>query len=351
MKIILNLFALICLVVLNTNAQDRKVDKINESKQGEHISYSFAVFGCNRVDKKDTSYLNPSTANVAHLKRTFEDLANTKPLPNFLFVTGDLILGYSPDTTIIEKELMAWKDIYESSALSKMGIRLVVIPGNHEVMLGKNKPAYEAAERTWIRVMNKYILGNNGPKMFEEDSLLTDQSCLSYSFKFKQAHFVVLNSDPVGKEWQVPYKWIRKDLLHHASKSKQIFVFAHKAAYPFPNEDGLSNVPAARDSFWKVLEQAKCDAFFSAHNHVYYRTQPHAKSTWQVIAGNGGSLLSEEIKDDSLKYFGYTLVQVFSDNKIKATSFGRNFPLNNYQSAPIEMKTTIRDSFQLNESE
>ena len=57
--------------------------------------------------------------------------------------------------------------------------------------------------------MAQYITrGGNGPAAGGADALQTDQSKLSYSFDFKDAHFVTLNTDPVGKDWHVPTAWL-----------------------------------------------------------------------------------------------------------------------------------------------
>ena len=105
------------------------------------LAYSFAVLGCNRIDNADVNLAtNPSTANVPQLTRTFDDLAALRPVPDYLFFMGDMVLGYSPDTAVIGRELRAWVALYRAAPLSRTGIRMVAMPGNHEVMSGKNQP-------------------------------------------------------------------------------------------------------------------------------------------------------------------------------------------------------------------
>src|ERR1700738_4176399 len=71
-------------------------------------AYSFAVIGCNRVDKADTAG-NVSTANLEQLTRTFADIAALSPRPNLVFFAGDLVLGYTADTVQLERKLRRWR--------------------------------------------------------------------------------------------------------------------------------------------------------------------------------------------------------------------------------------------------
>lgn len=82
------------------------------------ILFSFAVIGCNREDKADLSPDNPSTANLEQLNRTFQEIAQLSPNPKFLFFAGDLVYGYTPDTTQLENELKAWLEVYNHSPLA-----------------------------------------------------------------------------------------------------------------------------------------------------------------------------------------------------------------------------------------
>lgn len=313
------------------------------------VAYSFVVVGCNRVDKADTAG-NASTANVAQLNQTFADVAALSPKPNFFFFAGDEVFGYTSDTASLARQLTAWRGLYENSPLASSGVELVAVPGNHEVQ-DVNKVAYVAAERTWLRVMAPYVAhGGNGPMAGGADNLVTDQSKLSYSFDYKDAHFVALNSDPTGADWHVPTKWLQSDLASARTKgAKHIFVIDHKPAYAYPTvpTDGLSIDPTARDAFWNTLLTNQVEAMFSAHNHMFYRTQPANGKTWMIIAGNGGSKLEASV-DATIPgtgvYFGFTLVQVTNGGRVIMKSYGRDVP------APYTAATTratMRDSTEL----
>jgi len=316
------------------------------------VAYSFALIGCNRVDAADTTG-NQSTANIEQLTRTFAEIAALPQKPSFLFFMGDLTLGYTADTTVLAKELQGWKALYEASALAHSSIELVAIPGNHETQ-GPTKIAYAAAERTWLREMAQYIKrGGNGPQAGGADALTTDQSKLTYSFDYKGTHFVTLNTDPVGADWHVPAHWIASDLsAARTAGTKHIFVFGHKPAFPYPTvpTDGLSRDTASRNIFWNAMNTNRAEAMFSAHNHVYFRTQPTLGGAWQVIAGNGGSKLEATIDPTiptSGSYYGFTVVTVLKDGRVIVKSYGRDIPTGGYTQSSAGTPTTVRDSADL----
>src|SRR5262249_27276351 len=149
--------------------------ELQQERQPQHGSFSFVVIGCNRVDAADVSEDNPSTANIEQLLRTFHEIAQLRPLPEFLFFAGDMVFGYTSDPQVVERQLVAWRALYESSPLPDLGVQLVAIPGNHEVQDGPGTPhlAYRAAEEVWMRVMAPYIWGANGPGAGGDDALET----------------------------------------------------------------------------------------------------------------------------------------------------------------------------------
>ncbi len=311
--------------------------------------FTFAVIGCNRVDAADTLG-NTSTANLEQLTRTFQEVAALPTRPRFLFFTGDLVFGYTPDTLQLDRELRAWRAVYEASPLPALGVELVAMPGNHEVQ-NLAKVATAAAERTWLRDMQPYITrGGNGPTAGGADNLATDQSKLTYSFDYSGSHFVTINTDPTGADWHAPTAWLGADLAAaNGLGAQHIFVFGHKPAYSYPTvaTDGLSKFPASRDQYWSVLTANHVDAMFSAHNHVYWRAQPAAGSaTWQIIAGNGGSKLETTI-DPTIPstggYYGFVVTTVRNDGRVFVQSYGRDVPAAGY-TAPSS-PSTVRDSF------
>jgi hypothetical protein len=312
------------------------------------VAYSFVTLGCNRVAAADTLG-NASTANVAQLQQTFTDVAQLNPRPKFLFFTGDEVLGYTNDSTNLSRELKAWGQLWETSAAKASGIELVAVPGNHETE-NTAKVAQPFLERSWLRDMAPYITrGGNGPAT-GVDGYTTDQSRMTYSFDFQDAHFVTISTDGTSKDWHVPTTWVASDLAaaHARTTTKHIFVFAHKPAYAYPGvpTDGLAFDAASRDLFWSSMVNNNVEALFSAHNHVFWRGQPTGK-TWQVIAGNGGTALDATV-DMSIagtgNYFGFTLVQVLNSGRVILKSYGRPIP-SPYTAATVA--ATMRDSTEI----
>ena len=318
------------------------------------LDYSFVVVGCNRVNDVDTAG-SPSTANLPQLNRLFTELSNLNPVPAYLFFAGDMILGYTKDTTVIARQLNAWVQVYKNSPLFSKVTKLVAIPGNHET---QDKPAgklsFTGNENVWLNIMAPYIAGSNGPgaDSTHGDSLKTDQSKLTYSFNYKADHFVMLNTDPVGRDWRVPTQWVATDLANARSNSaRHIFLIGHKPAYPGVRtatlDDGLAKYPANRDAFWNVLETNQSEAMFAAHVHVWDKILPHSKKTWQIIAGNGGSQCEStwvQLSKPNPIYHGYTLVNVYTNGKVKVLSMGHDIDDATYFQAVPLSPTTLRDS-------
>jgi hypothetical protein len=325
----------------------------SNQRPADPVVYSFVVTGCNRVDKKDyDAFTNPSTANIAQLERTFADIAALNPKPDFFFFAGDMVLGYA-DSLSLSYELNSWKVLYEASPMKAAGIELVAIPGNHESE-DWEKIARPYAEQVWLTTMAPHIKrGGNGPKANPKgpDSLITDQSNLTYSFDFKDAHFVVMSTDPAGRDWRPPAHWIADDVTAaHANPSiKHIFAIGHKPAYawdyniPDGKNDGLDTFHLNRDIFWNALENNKAEAMICAHNHVYHAFRPNNK-TWMVVAGNGGSKLEKNVQPKD-QFYGFTLIQVLSSGTVIEKSYGRNFGNSYLDPSPADkFPTTLRDS-------
>ena len=315
---------------------------VSAASSRDTLAYSFAVLGCNRIDKGDIDLsANPSTANVSQLQRSFQELADMRPVPTHVFMMGDLILGYSADSAVIGRELRAWVGLYRGSALGRPGVtRLVAMPGNHEVMSGKNLPAYQGAEATWVKAMAAYLPASNGPAAGGADQLATNQTRLTFSFDYKTTHFVVLNTDPVGSEGSAPTKWLAQDLAAARAKgARHTFVMGHKPAVPSPTNDGLSN----GGDLMTLLDQSHGEAMLAAHNHIYYRQQTPGIKSWQIIAGNAGSTLDATASPNKL-FFGYTLVKVYTSGKVMAYSYGRDLPTSGYMGSTSGTPTTVRDS-------
>ena len=355
--------AMLALVLfVASGARAASVDNLDDDgaeAPGAHdIKYSFAFMGCNRIFKGDKSPDNPSTANLAQLERSFSDIAALNPRPKFVVFTGDLVLGLTPDLNELRTELQAWVDVYRNSDLGRdPKIRLIAIPGNHESLMGAkgSQTSNPGAEAVWLSVMQPFIAGNNGPPAGGADNLQTDQSQFTYSFDFRDSHFVILNTDPFGAVATVPLNWLHQDLASAAGEPhlRHTFVLGHKQAFSpadASSEQALDSNPDLRNQFWDELNNAGVGYYLVAHAHLWDFSVPVSpvsmlQHTVQIIAGNGGS------KEDPIWelagkpfYYGFTLVDVLKDGNVVISSYGRDFDPSNYlaPSPPDLFPTTIR---------
>ena len=101
--------------------------------------FTFAFVGCNRVnygDRTNDSATDGSTANIAVLKKTLNDIAAQSPKPELFFFLGDLVEGEST-VNAVDTQLGFWVANYTDpsfSAMANSGIELVAVPGNHEML-------------------------------------------------------------------------------------------------------------------------------------------------------------------------------------------------------------------------
>ena len=193
--------------------------------------------------------------------------------------------------------------------------------------------------------MSKFIIGNNGPGKGGPDNLPKDESQLTYSVDHNNDHFVILNTDTYDEVGSTPVEWITNDMKtwRKNNPTGHIFLLGHKPAYNEGGSSYLANGDAA--TLWEVMKETKAEAMLSAHEHLFWAGQPVAgQSSWQVIAGNGGTTLQNS-EGDPGHYFGYTEVQVMQDGSVIAISHGREVPTPDY--GPQVGSTTPRDTFDL----
>lgn len=326
------------------------------------IAYSFVVMGCNRINERDITPDNPSTANLPQINRSFAEIARLQPTPSILFFTGDLVFGLDPDLAVLERQLRAWIALYQGSPVGpRSGIRLVALPGNHESLRLAPASYLEVpnagAEAMWVSVMSPYIAGDNGPKAGGPDHLATDQSRLTYSFRLRDTHFVVMNTDPYGAVATVPWTWVANDVARARRDPtvRNIFCLGHKPAFTPANatpDFSLDIHPQQRNRLWNAMNGARVTALMTAHAHMYDRNQyaspdrPSVRGTWQVIAGNGGSQLDGRwVRGADNGYFGFAFVRVTTTGRVFVESHGRDYPPGQYlaPSPPEQFPTTIRD--------
>jgi hypothetical protein len=242
------------------------------------------------------------------------------------------------------------------AGLMESGTYVVPVPGNHETQWkAGGKKAQAANEDAWRANMGDLILDNTrflnlfGEQPANEnvgdyrayDNLATDQTKLSYSFDFHGSHFVIINTDPVGKDAHAPVNWLASDL--EAARTRGIphsFVFGHKPAFtyyygataigPLPaTPSGLDNDPVNRDLFWNVIEQYQA-TYFCGHEHIFNMSQPRLAQggrSWQILVGSGGSPFDAAPTDTTInpqtdRTYAWATVKVYAGGKVRITAYG-----------------------------
>jgi hypothetical protein len=171
------------------------------------------------------------------------------------------------------------------------------------------------------------------------DGLASDQSKLSYSFDFQGSHFVVINTDPVGKDAHAPTNWLAADLAAaKAGGARHFFVFGHKPAYTYyygataalPSAPaGLDNDIPSRDLFWDVIEQYGA-VYFCGHEHIFNMMQPRLAQggkAWQILVGSGGSPFEASPTDATIhpetdRDYAWATVRIYKHGRVQITVYG-----------------------------
>jgi len=170
--------------------------------------------------------------------------------PDFVIIVGDLIRGYTSDRRLIEAQ---WEEFDHVTGQFQMPYFQVV--GNHDVWDEQSEQIYQ----------QRY------GKLF-------------YSFSYKNAHFIMLNSedqDSVNNIVGDQLEWLKKELETH--QDKVIFVFLHKPlwAYRFSNWNAEVHPLLARYGVHTV---------FAGHWHLY-RDLGERDGVRYIVTGGGGAPL------------------------------------------------------------
>jgi hypothetical protein len=353
---------------------------VGDSRQ-DPVTYDQASVGAT-LSGQDAIWLQ-NTKAFARILRTIQAQKAT-----MLFFNGDLIHGYGwanigytsapnqssisgpvlPTTTaqVVGSDLLKFYQQYGFwrgmvAPVMETGTYVFPVPGNHETeckACPKNADGPRVAkvenEQAWAANMGDLILDTArftsilgaapanpsfGPASAGPDGLTTDQSKLGYSFDYKNQHFVVINTDPVGAETSAPAQWLAADLAAARSRNgiQKIFVFGHKPAYTYDylggmrvTGAGLDATPATtvkRDAFWSVIEQYKA-TYFCGHEHIYNISQPKG-GAYQVLVGAGGSPFDDSATNNGAtvrpatdRSYSWATVKVHSDGGVDILGYG-----------------------------
>lgn len=297
---------------------------------------------------------------------------------NVLFFNGDMVMGYgkaavptitaatTPSDLMFKTDLgqfyvqyAFWRGMV--APFMENGTYVVPVPGNHEVQQkSAGKKAQVENEAAWRDNMGDLIIDNarwqslglppvsnynvaNNPfaaATHTQDNITTDQSQLSYSFDVGNAHFAVINTDPVGNDSHAPTNWLANDFAAaQAHGAQHFFVFGHKPAYtyyfntvlPLPAlpSSALDGDIAARDAFWNVIESYHA-TYFCGHEHIYNAVQPTVANgghSWQILVGSGGSPFDAKPTDSTInpatdRKYAWATVKLHQSGAINIDLYG-----------------------------
>ena len=204
---------------------------------------------------------NENGVNVTVLTSIVNQI-NTENV-EFVFQHGDAIDGYC-DPTCTGSQFDTFAGV-----MNNLNCPWYYCPGNHCV---GGRSDTEAVLRS------KVEQPLNGPSGYEE---------LVYSFDWKEAHTVALNSDHYGEEHHLQRSWLSTDLSNTYQPHK--FVTAHETAYPEGPNVGVSldYYPSERDDFWNILTNNNVLMYFCGHEHFFKRTL-HG-NVYQINNGTAGA--------------------------------------------------------------
>lgn len=217
--------------------------------------------------------------NTAVLSKIVNCINNEKV--DLVLVSGDLVDARNSEQ--LASQLDTWK-----SVMSQLKCPYYVSVGNHDIPDSNSEDVIRA----------KFDMPANGPEGCEE---------LVYSFDYKNAHFVCLDSYRRGNHHRLQLWWLRADLARN--RKPHTFVFSHDPAFPKGSHKGssLDVFPSERDVFWRILATHGCQMYFCGHEHLFARDEKDG--VVQVVNGTCGAPIHKGIPNTVGKYH-YVVVDV-----------------------------------------
>ena len=183
---------------------------------------------------------------------TLKKALQANPDAAFMVNMGDLV--------DVGQDYGQWKGWLEAGQGVIDSIPVVPVVGNHETY---------TPNRTYSRPQlftSQLSLPRNGPAELRGQV---------YSLEYGDVHVAVLDSQMGEERAFVPYslflqqEWLKKDLAH--SRKPWNIVLTHR---PFYGNRKAKDSAALRNAFVPILQEAKVDVVFTAHEHVYARSVP-----------------------------------------------------------------------------
>ncbi|MBI4468196.1 MAG: metallophosphoesterase [Acidobacteria bacterium] len=238
-------------------------------------SYEFIVQGDNRPT-------GPGKPLPRTIYQVIEEIRLLQPA--FVLSVGDIVYGYGDSRQRLLNEL----DLFQSLA-ERTGVPFFNAPGNHEIH--QNPVAFEILQARY-----KELYG---------------------SFDYAGSHFVVLNTDEIGREGRIEGEqlgWLQADL--EANKTaRHIFCMMHRPMFAVLNPDFDPKKKqsfasrANRDELHELFRKYPVRIVFSGHEHLYHQ-ETHDGIRYITTAGSGAPLYAQP-QDGGFSH--YVLVRVNGD--------------------------------------
>ena len=171
--------------------------------------------------------------------------------PEFVITVGDMIEGYTEDTSVLIAE---WEELL--SLVEPLSMPIYFIPGNHDI--------------TTDPLVGLYRLYVGEPV---------------YSFDYRNLHFAILDNSRWDSSEELPGEqidWLIGDLTQHA-EAAFTFVFIHK---PFWYNTTALGKP---DTLHSLFRNYGVDAVFTGHFHRYFTGQ-YDGIIYTGIGSSGGGM-------------------------------------------------------------
>lgn len=201
------------------------------------------------IDIADTQAKSEDEALLS--AKTLKKAVETLPEAEFMIHNGDIV-----DTGMNE---LQWDWLLNNSSPTLLNITFAPVAGNHE----EEKDAF-------IEHFNvKDVPGSD------------TRTGVYYSYNYKNAHFIMLNTNEDSKEFnnftKEQIEWMKKDAEAAKKKgAKWIIVTMHKGPYTTSNhatDADIMGENGVRTKIVPILNQIGADLVFQGHDHIYARTK------------------------------------------------------------------------------
>jgi Calcineurin-like phosphoesterase len=246
--------------------------------------WSFVVTGDGRTNPKNSP--DPTGVNVQAFTNLLHAIITTRPAPQFLMFSGDLVSGVNTAvTTPIADQFKAWQELSKAAA---PGLTILPFRGNHETY---GDPAGAA----WRAMFTPGLDAN-------KVTYLPGEEGFSYSYAVPghpEALVIVLDQFLPGKVHRVNLAGLENVLQQaKANHVTHVFVMAHEMAFTCTSHgdsDNMAAFPDERDQFVNLLQRYGCEYFFAGHDHAFdwmairHPNWPTNYTLNQIVCGTAGA--------------------------------------------------------------